>query len=151
LQDVVDEPSGARGEGASEGTDDSGGDGVAEAERIANGDGDLADGDFVRIGEPEMVQVGQVDTQDGEVGAGVIADDEGARLAAVGRLRDDLVRTVNDVAVGHDESVRRDEEARAGASPALLFGVGLDMHDGGAGLADGRGDGVRISVKQLPI
>ena len=87
LQDVVDQPAGAGGEGAAERADDAGGDGVVEAERIADGDGDLADADFAGIGEAEVVQVGQIDAQDGEVGVGIVADEVGARFAAVGRLR----------------------------------------------------------------
>ena len=123
------------GKRASQGADDSGGHGVVEAERIADGDGNLAHGDFLRIGKTEMVQIGQVDAQDRQVGVGIIADDVGARFAAIRRLRPHLVGPVDDVAVGHHESVGRNEKARAASAPAFLFGAGLDMNDRGTGLS----------------
>ena len=150
LEDVVDEAAGAGGEGAAEGADDAGGDGVFEAEGIADGDGDLADVDFAGIAEGEVGEIREIDAEDGEVGVGVVADDFGAGFAEVGGLDADFVGAVDDVAVGHDEAVGGDEEAGAAAAGAI-FGAGLDVEDGGAGLPDGGDDGVGVGVEELVV
>jgi hypothetical protein len=54
--------------------------------------------------------------QHGEVAAGVVANQIGVELAAVGERDANLRSAVNDVAIGQQVAVRREQEARTGAA-----------------------------------
>ena len=58
-----------------------------------------------------------MDADDGQVGLGVVADEVGGELAAVGERDLDAVGVVDDVAVGEDVAARREDEPRAAAAP----------------------------------
>ena len=61
------------------------------------------------------------------------------------------LRAVHDVAVGHDEAVRRNEKARAAAAATAFAGARLDVHDRGAGLPHRGGDRLGIGVEQVDV
>jgi hypothetical protein len=150
LEDIVDQPARPGGKRPSERADDSGGHGVVEAQGIADRDGDLAHADLLRIGEAQMPHVGQINAQHREVGVGIIADDLGARFATVGCLGVNRFGAMHDMAVGHDKTVRRNEEARSAAAAAMAR-PRLDMHDGRTGLAHGRAHRARIRIEESQI
>ena len=71
--------------GAALGADDSHGYRLADAERIAHGDGVIADARFAGIGEHDRGQVGGVDLQYRDIDLRVGSDDFGLEFALVGR------------------------------------------------------------------
>ncbi len=105
--------------------DDSGGDGSAEAERIADRHHPVADPDRLRIAEADERQIVALDLEHGEVGRGVAPDQGRLELAAVRQGHGDLLdrgagpRRRDDVVVGDDVAVGRDDEARAERAAAL--------------------------------
>ncbi len=99
---------------AAERAHDSRGDGVREAERIADRDDVVADAQLARIAERHLDQRFVLHLQHREVGAFVRADDLRAQAAVVRERDRDLVRVLDDVVVGEDEALLRvDDHARA--------------------------------------
>ena len=100
--------------------DDAGGDGFAEAERIADRDDPIADARLM-LGEFHVREglVG-VDLDEGNVGLRVGADDLGLVFGAI--VGGDLhgLGVFDDVVIGHRVAVGRNEEARAFAGDDLL-------------------------------
>ena len=96
------------------------------------------------------------DADDGDVGIAVLADEVGGALAAVGQRDVDRGRAVDDVAVGEDEAVGREDEARAAArlrarAPGGARRADVDADDGGCDALDGVDDGARIRVEELVV
>jgi hypothetical protein len=78
-----------RAQRSSQRADDAAGDRVLEAERIADGDGDLADADRARVAERRPRQRrraarGDPEPQHGEIGFGIVADHVGGEGPPVG-------------------------------------------------------------------
>ena len=99
---------------AAAGRDDTDGHGAAEAERIADGNDPVADADvFGR--KLDEGQIGAFDLDHGEVGALVGADD-GRRSVSLpsSKVTVTLVASCDDVVVGDDIAVSRNDEAGAG-------------------------------------
>ena len=103
--------------GACQRRDDAAGDGLADAEGIADGEHQVAD--LHPVGVVEL-QVGELaarprDAQNGEVQLVVAQDDLGIELALVGERHPDLglAAALDDVVVGDDDAVLADEDARA--------------------------------------
>ena len=77
--------------------------------------------------------------------------------AAIRQRNFHSARTVDDVAVGEDEAVRRNDKARARAArfrAGLPCGVGVvhaDIHHRGTDLLDHAGDGSGIAVQQFVV
>lgn len=145
----------AVGEGAVASGDAAGGDGFAKAVGIANSDRELADFDFVRVGEFEGFEffVGlSFDAEDGDVEEAVGVDEDGGEVATVVEGDADFLVSVDDVVVGDDVSFFGDDDAGAEAGgdlaalvDALAPGVedaffaedfGIDADDGGGDLFD---------------
>ncbi len=97
---------------ASLGADDARGHRVLETEGLADRDDPLAHLELVRIADRHLRQIPGFDLQHGDVGALVGADDLGLELATVGELDADLVGAVDDVGVGDEVAVGRDDETR---------------------------------------
>jgi hypothetical protein len=76
------------------------GDGLADAEGVADGEHHVADLERVRGTEGDRRKVFRVDAQHGEVGLGVVADDLGEQLLAVVQRDLDLVGGLDHVMVG---------------------------------------------------
>ena len=105
------------------------------AQRVAHGDGQLADLERGRVAQLGGRQAGRVDLDEREVGVGVDAGDRAVEGPAVGEHDADLVGVLDDVMVGQDEAVGVDDDARAGAllhealgpvaAPGSLLVVGI--------------------------
>ncbi len=101
-------------------------DGLADAEGVADGKHEVADHEFVRIGEVDGRELlpAVLDAQHGEIGAAVLQHDLGLELALVGERNLDLVGALDDVVVGDDEAGSIDHHA--GAERTLhLFGTNV--------------------------
>ena len=94
--------------------DDAGRHRAAEAERVADGEHPVADARVLlrELDEREGLAVG-LDLDQGNVGARVGADQRRRIFVAVLHRDGDVLGVLDHVVVGHDEAVRRDEEARA--------------------------------------
>src|SRR5690606_19251495 len=89
---------------------------LTEAERVADRDDEVADVEVVRVAELELAQVARFDSEQGNVGRRIAADDLGFELAPVGQRDDDRFGVLHDVAVRHDQTfVGVDDDARADA------------------------------------
>ena len=75
------------------------------AQRVAHGDGQLADLEGGRVAQLRGRQAGGLDLDEGEVGVGVDARDGALEAAAVREHDADRVGVLDDVVVGEDEAV----------------------------------------------
>ncbi len=98
------------------------GDGLADAERIADGEHHVAD--LQRVGIAEIGRgealAAVLDAQHGEIGARILEDEIGVEFALVGESDLDLVRILDDVIVGDDEAGGVDDDAGAQRALDLL-------------------------------
>lgn len=129
-----------------EGGDDAHGHRLADAERVADGEHDIADAQAVHLAEGDGRQFLGLDLQDGEIGFRVAADDLGLVGLAVVERYLDVVGPLDDVIVGQDIAIGADDDARAKARVlarlsfrALAEEVAEDgvVEQRMAGLADG--------------
>ena len=86
---------------------------LADAERVADGEHDVADLRVVGVAERRGLEVGRGDFHEREVARLVGADDFRVERASVVQIDVNLVRAVHDVVVGQDVAVARDDHARA--------------------------------------
>ncbi len=94
--------------------DDAGGDGTAEAERIADGEHPVADARAVAVAEMNRRQRAvRVDLQHGQVPAVVVADEGGFQRRVVLQRDGDFVGAVDHVVVGDHNAGWVDDEAGA--------------------------------------
>ena len=100
---------------AAGGADDAGGDGLADAEGVADGEHDVAYLDLVAVGHGDDREVLGVNLDDGDVGLGVAANDFGGELAAILHCHFNLFGAIHDMVVGQDVTVFGDDDARAEA------------------------------------
>ena len=96
---------------AAGGADDAHGHGLADTERVADGQRNVADTDVVRAADSDRRQVFQVDLEDGEVGFRVAADDAGEGFTTVLQRHDDLIGAAGNVVVGEDVAFRAHDHA----------------------------------------
>src|SRR4029077_2945 len=101
--------------GAAGGADDAGGDRLADAERIANRQDDVAHFDLFTIRHLDGGQVLGVDLDHGDVGLGVAANDLGGELAAILEGILHFIGAIDDVVVGADIAVIGGNDAGADA------------------------------------
>ena len=83
------------------------GHGLADAERVADGEHHVADAQRVGGAEGDRRQVLGVDAQHREVGLGIVADHLGEQLLAVVQRDLDLVGGLDHVVVGEHVAARR--------------------------------------------
>ena len=143
LDDVVHQPARAAAQRAAERADDAGGHRMMKAVRIANPDTDRARVAKRCPGEPRTVR--RVDPHDREIRVAVEADHLAGRGAAVGHRDAQRPRALDDVAVGEDQPVGREEDAR----PAAVSGV--DLHHRRPDCLDGPCDGSRVGIEEMRI
>ena len=90
---------------------------LADAERIADGEHEIADLETVRIAELDRgeLHAARIEPQHGEIGLLVLEDDLGGKLPPVGERHGDLgiAAPLNDVVVGDDHALRADQHAGA--------------------------------------
>ena len=122
-----------------------------KAERVADGDDELADPQPPRIAEPGEDRRLAFETQDGEIGIGVVAHQVRREAAPIGKSRLDLARAADDVAVGQHIGVGGEDNPRAGTTGTVLEAADLEMQDRGADGVDGADDRARIGVEQCQI
>jgi hypothetical protein len=105
--------------GAGQGRDDAVGHGLADAERIAQGQDQVADLQLLLVvdGHDRQLLALGVDLQHGQVGARIVQQHRGRELAAVGQLDGDVAHALDIVVVGDDHPVGADDGA--GAQRAL--------------------------------
>ena len=101
------------------------GDGLADAERIADGEHHVADLQRVGIAEIDRGEplAAVLEAKHGEIGARVLQDEVGVELPLVGERDIDLVGILDEVIVGDDEAGGIDDDA--GAERALDRSRGL--------------------------
>ena len=104
-----------------------------------------------RIADPGEDRGVAVEAQDGEIGIGIVADQIRREAAPVGERGLDLGCAIDDVAVGQDIGIGREDDAGTGAARALLCTADLEMQDRGSDLVDGADNGARIGVEQHQI
>ncbi len=105
---------------AAAGRDDARGHGRADSERVAHGQDRVADAQGIGIAPLDGRQlVLRIDLQHRDVVLGVGADQRRGQLLAVVELDGDLLRVVDDMVVGDDVPVRRNDEAGAERLAAL--------------------------------
>ena len=158
--DQVGEHAALAADGAAQGRDHARGDGVVEAEGVADGDDGLAGHEVGGIAQGHGGQVmGALDLQHGQVEVRFRALDHGGELAAVLQVDHDLVATGDDVGVGqHQAALAVHDDAGAEAHAFLPAGLvearaeteklvhgrdALALHHMGAGdVDDGGGRGL---------
>ena len=143
LDHVVDQRARVGAQRPAEGADDAGGDGRLEAERVADGDDELPDAQARESPSRAGDEVGRVDAHDREVGVRIVADELCREVAPVGQRDAERVGAVDDVAVGQDEAVAREEEAGARAGVAGSGGLGTAPRARSAGRPRRRRRGLR--------
>lgn len=144
LNDVVDQPAGRGAHRAAERRDDAGGDGPFEAERIADGDRDLAAPEALGIAERGDVGKAAVGAHQRDVGVGVAAKHAPLARSAIRHRDPNVAGVADDVEIGDDQPVLSDHEARAMAAGTNA----LDAADGRSDSIDGVGDRRRVGVEQ---
>ena len=106
---------------APERADDTGGDGVLQAEGVADGDHVVADLELARIAEGHGDQIRLLCLQNRDIRAFVAADDFGAESAVVEQRDGDLAGVLDHVMIGDDVAVLRvDDDARSCALELAL-------------------------------
>ena len=130
---------------AAGGTDNAHGHGLAHAQRIADGQHHIADGDLIRTVQLDFRQILQGDLQQRQVGLRIRADHPGGSIPAVAQRHQDLVGVPDHVITGEDIAVVGDDhtgtQAGQGALPARLFHEAVEQRilGNGAGGDDLRG------------
>ena len=104
-----------RAPGTIDGGDDPGGDGTLEAERIADGDRELADLELIGVAERRDGRIGDGNADDRDVEPDVAPEDGARDLASVGEAHLHGARGADDVRVGEDHPIATDHHPRPGA------------------------------------
>jgi hypothetical protein len=130
--------------------DNAGGDGLLETHGRTDGDGDLAGAHGGAVGQGQEGNFVGTHADHGEIGVRVVADKVGGELAPVGEEYLQRLRTVDNVAVGEDVAVGRDEESRARPSRRVVA-ADLDVDDGRVRGRHGAGNGVGVGIDEVFI
>src|SRR5690349_22268988 len=109
------------GEPASLRADDALRDREIETERIPDGQHPVTDACRLVVAEGNGRKVFAIDLYDGDVGRRIASNDLRVELAPVGENDSDLVGVGDDVVVGENNAVGRDDEARARSSDGLIL------------------------------
>ena len=134
--------------------DDAGGDRRFEAERVADRDDQLAAPQPLGIAERRRRQVARgVGADERQVGVGILADELRVGRAALRVGEADLMGAGDDMAVGEDQPVRREDDAGADAAARLpgILAARVDAHHGRADRVGDAGDGARIGVEERGV
>ena len=148
LDDVLDHAACARLQRAAERGDDAGRDRRIEAERVADRDGDLAAPQPRTVAQARAcdLNVG-VDAQEREIGVGIVAERARIERPPVQGGHANRARALDDMAVGQQQSIWRNDEAGPGAR-RLAVAAHVDPEHGGPDAVDDIGDGLAIGIKQ---
>ena len=151
LHHVLDHPTRARLQRPSERRDDACGHRRVEAERIADGDCDLAALELGAVAELGRRQrdVG-FDPEQRKIRVGIVAEHARLKLAAFERDEVDRPRALDDMAVGESETVGGDDDAGARAGAAALL-AHVDAHHARPDALHHVADDARIVVEQSRV
>src|SRR5206468_12704039 len=97
-------------------TDDAHGHCLADAERVAHREDNVAHTNAVGVAKGKRVKIGRVDLDERQIARLVGADYFRVERAAVAQFDADLVRAVDDVVVGQNVAVGRRNDARSEAA-----------------------------------
>ena len=103
------------------GADDAEGDGLADAEGVADGQCDIADADFLRAAQGHRRQILEIDLQHGQIGFRVAANHAGEGFATILEGDDDLVGAVDHMVVGQQVAFRAHDHRRTEAGLHALL------------------------------
>lgn len=124
---------------------------------IANCYGDLPWTQTLRLAKPGSRQIGGVDAQNREVGVRIFPDHGNVGSAAVGKHNLHFIRTADYMAVGENQAVRADDEARttpghgARSIGSTSATTAFNLHHGRADHFSRAHHGLRIGVEQLVV
>ncbi len=151
LDHVVDEVSGDAPQAAAQGADDPGGHRRVEAERAADGDHELPDAQLGRDAERCVRQPGRVGLHDRDVGPRVGAHNPAGDLPAIVQTHPQPVRAPDDVVIGQQEAVGREQEPRprSAAPPRAGLRLSPQVHHRGPQRLGHRHDHPRIGIHRL--
>ncbi len=90
-----------------------------------------------------------IDPDEGKVGVGIIAKDTAGEAAAVENRDIRALGALHDMAVGKNQTVRREDDA--GARPAAAALTDIEPHDAWPDPLDDLGHRLRISVKKRRV
>jgi hypothetical protein len=150
LDHVIDQAAGRSAHRTAERRDDAGRHSPFEAERIADGDGDLATAQTLRIAQRRNIGKVPIGTHEGDIGIGIAAEHAATCGCAVGHRDPNSLHIADDMGIGDDQAIRRNDEAGS-LSGGAAVGNALHPADGGAYPVDGVGDGGGIVVEQAGI
>src|SRR5215510_6565741 len=150
LNDVVDQAARPRTQRAPQRADHAPGHRVLEAVWVPDGDSELADANLIRIAECDGNQVRRVDPDYGQIGFGIVADQLRLASPTVEQRHLDLRRAVDDVVVGQQKAVGREDESGAAAAPPGAV-RNLDVDHRRADLLGRPDDRLRIGVEQFSV
>ena len=102
---------------AAQGADDAGRDRRFKAERAADGHDELADAQRGRIAQLGVRQRSRLGLNHGKIGPRVGADDAAGDFLAVAEADAHALVSLDDVMIGQQEAVGREQDAGAGAFP----------------------------------
>ncbi len=116
--------SAANGIGTVQRADDAARHGEAKSQRIAECEYGLAGMQLRGISQRHAGQVGSVDLDDGKIGERIGTDQLRREDSAIGHGNANVHRTVDDVVVGHDVAIGRNNDTAA----QTVLNVGLRSH-----------------------
>lgn len=154
LNDGIDEAPRLRADGAAEGADDSSRDGAVKPVRIPDRDHQLSHSQWSGISQHGGLEVGCIDSQDGQIRVRIFTDQMDIGLSSIGQGHSQPRCVPNHVAVGQDEAVlSKDEAGSASVSrrATLLFMLRLDPDDTGTYPVGCTGDRAGIRVQEQAI
>ncbi len=102
------------------GGDDAHRDGLADVEGIADGENDVADAEFGTVGEGGGGEILGLDFDDRDVGLGIGANNLGNEFPLIIEQHLQFIRLLDDMVVGDNKPVGRDNDTGAEAALFLL-------------------------------
>ncbi len=88
---------------------------MLESVRIADRNHELSRAERTRVAKLHGLEIRRSDAHHRDIRVGILADQIGRALPPIGKRHRDVVRVLDDVAVGEEEAVVCEDEARAGA------------------------------------
>ena len=119
---------------------------LAEPERIADGEHDIAGAQVVRSAKGHDRRIVEGDPQHREIRVRIRADDLRRRHASVGQLHADLIGALNDMMIGDEVALLIDDHAGAKAA----FDALADARQVSAAAADRRPRAARSCRRRAP-
>ena len=94
-------------------TDDAHGDGLADIERVADGEHDVTHAYGRHVGDPDAGKPGDGNLQNGNIGIPVFADEQRLAAAAIRQRNQYFIGAIDDVLIGENISFGADDDTGA--------------------------------------